>query len=396
MDLRQQNGLDIAAKGGIGYEDGMFFVPSQHGISKGYFIPEDLSACTCPDFDKTLERCKHIHAVDYTLRGVVAVAKEMRDVNRTKRPTYPQNWPVYDRQKRSEKWMFMQMLHALCKTIPEVRRACTGRCSKPVGDLIFAAVLMAYTKMSGRRFQTDFQMAQHLGFIRSNFHETVLHRWIRSAGTDQILSDLITASAEPLGHLESEFAIDSTGLTTNRYREWEEEKGGTKQHEWVKANVMCGTATTIVTSIIMSDGHQADTSFFVPLLERTNRLFGIRAVAADAAYATIKNVNAVFDAGGVPYIPFRSNMTGDGGGDKNWGEMFHFFQDHRQRFLDYYHRRSKIETLFSALKRQFDGTVRAKSRAGQKNEVLCKFLCHNICTLLLAMLEYDVYPEFLK
>jgi len=321
MDLRQQNGLDIAAKGGISYEDGVFFVPSQHAKMKGYFVRQDLSACTCDDFADRLERCKHINAVDYTLRGVVNVAKEFRDTNRVKRPTYPQNWAVYNRRKKSEKWMFMQVLQALCKTIPEPPRKGTGRCAKPVRDMAYAAVLMAYTKLSGRRFQTDFQMAQNLGFIGSNFYETALHRWIRSARADEILKDLISTSSEPLAHLETDFAVDSTGFTTNRYRKWDAEKGGPKMHEWVKANVMCGTGTNIVTAIIMANGHAADTSFFIPLLERTNRLFGVRVVAADAAYSSVKNVNAVFDSGGVPYIPFRSNATGDGDGDQNWGEI---------------------------------------------------------------------------
>jgi hypothetical protein len=395
MELREQKGLEIAAKGGIRYEDGVFFVPSQHGKTKEYLVKEDLSACTCDDFALRLERCKHIYAVDYTLKGVMAVAREMRKSNSGKRPT-DRDWTTYGRRKRSEKWMFMQVLHALCKTIPEVPRTRTGRCSKPVRDLVFAACLMAYTKLSGRRFQTDFQMSQHLGFIGTNFHETVLHRWIRSEGADQILSDLISAAAEPLAHLETRFAVDSTGFTTNQFREWNAENGGPRMHQWVKAHVMCGTATHIVTAIIMSNGHAADTMFLRPLLEKSNERFGVRVVTADTAYSSVGNLNAVLDSGGVPYIPFRSNMTGDGGGDKNWGEMYRFFHDHRERFLAYYHDRSNIETLFSSVKRQFGWTVRAKSRAGQKNEVLCKFLCHNVCCLLQAMMEHDVYPEFLK
>jgi hypothetical protein len=49
---------------------------------------------------------------------------------------------------------------------------------------------------------------------------------------------------------------------------------------------------------------------------------------------------------------------------------------------------------FSAIKRRFGDSVRSKSELSMKNEVLAKFVCHNITCLIEAMYERGVNPVF--
>jgi hypothetical protein len=37
-------------------------------------------------------------------------------------------------------------------------------------------------------------------------------------------------------------------------------------------------------------------------------------------------------------------------------------------------------------------TVRSKTGPAQKNEVLCKFVCQNVCCLISAMYEFGIKP----
>jgi hypothetical protein len=76
--------------------------------------------------------------------------------------------------------------------------------------------------------------------------------------------------------------------------------------------------------------------------------------------------------------------------------MFHYFKFRQQEFLDHYHRRSNVESTFSAIKRKFGPDVRSKTDAAMKNEVLCKMVAHNICVLIQEQHELGIEAEFWK
>lgn len=67
--------------------------------------------------------------------------------------------------------------------------------------------------------------------------------------------------------------------------------------------------------------------------------------------------------------------------------MYHYFAYQRDTFLTHYHKRSNVETTFSMIKRKFGSSLRSKSEVGQRNEVLCKVIAHNLCCLISAMHE---------
>lgn len=78
---------------------------------------------------------------------------------------------------------------------------------------------------------------------------------------------------------------------------------------------------------------------------------------------------------------FKSNATGEAGGDNLWRIMYHYYSMRRGEFLEHYHRRSNVEATFSMVKGKFGDAIRGKTDTAQINEVLLKILCHNICVL---------------
>lgn len=199
--------------------------------------------------------------------------------------------------------------------------------------------------------------------------------------------------------VETDFAVDSSGFATTTYNRWFDHKWGKERSEakWVKAHLMCGVKTHVVTSVEVSPTETADAPQFPKLVNATARTFDINEVSADKAYSSKKNLNAVIAVNGTPYIPFKSYSKGRQGMHKFdgvWQRMWHFYNFNRETFFQHYHKRSNVETAFSMIKAKFRGAVRAKTPTAQVNEVLCKILCHNICVLIQSIYELGLEPTF--
>jgi hypothetical protein len=78
-------------------------------------------------------------------------------------------------------------------------------------------------------------------------------------------------------------------------------------HEWIKLRLMVGIQTKIVMSVDIRGLAANDTTYFVPPVERAAENFRGREVAADMAYLSRKDLNAVETASAMLFIPFKSN-----------------------------------------------------------------------------------------
>ena len=194
--------------------------------------------------------------------------------------------------------------------------------------------------------------------------------------------------------VEDSFAVDSSGFSTSRFVRWFNKKYGreTDNRTWVKCHLMVGTRTKVVTSVDVSGWTANDTTYFVPLVERTAEHFRVREVAADRAYLSRMNLEAVERVDGTAYVPFKSN-TVPPEGDSVWSRMYHVFMLNREMVLEHYHKRSSAESAFSMIKAKFGDSLRSKSATGQENEALCKILCHNLSVLCHAMHRLAMEPD---
>jgi len=259
-----------------------------------------------------------------------------------------------------------------------------------------------YSTISGRRFSTDLRYAFEKGFISELPHYNSLFNHMESKAITPILRDLVKQASLPLKSVEVDFAVDASGFGSSRFVKWFDTKYGDEQnqHDWVKAHIMCGVKTNIVTSVEITGRHDNDSPYLPDLVKTTNENFVISEVSADKGYSSRSNLTAVQDAGGNPYIVFKKNATGQGTatgfgeGVDLWRQMYHYYNLHREEFLEHYHKRSNVESTFSMIKAKFGDGVRSRTHDAQVNEVLCKILCHNICVLIQSMFELGVKPTF--
>lgn len=305
--------------------------------------------------------------------------------------TYSQNWPAYDQAQSREKTLFLPLLAELCKGSQlEVYKF--GRPSLAYQDMLFCAILKVYATRSLRRFMAELRIAREKGYIEKIPCFASIGHFTQRNDITQPLLKLIEKSSFPLRLVETDFAIDSSGFSTSRFGRWYDFRHGkqSKYRMWLKAHIMCGVKTNIVTSAIVTDGDAGDSPLLKYLVKDTGRNFHIKEVSADKAYSSRENVEAIKKRGGIPYIPFKSNATGRAGGSAIWKKMYHYFNLHREEFMQHYHKRSNVETTFHMIKSKFGDSVRSRKKHAQVNEILCKILCHNICVVIQEMHELNI------
>jgi transposase len=404
MNLRQQKGIAIATKATIKRDGNLWLVPSQSGHGK-YKVDADASRCSCPDFDFRGDKCKHIFAVLHTIERTKTTVIEngMTTVTETvkvTRKTYPQVWPAYHKAQVNEKRIFQYLLHQLCQGVGEPAQM-NGRPRLPLEDMIFSMAFKVYSTVSGRRFMTDLKDAHGKGYLSKLPSYNAMFDYFDMEMLTPYLQMLIEESSLPLTSIETDFAVDSSGLSSSRFVQWMHAKYSDPhlidKKDWIKLHLICGVKTNVVTAVEVTDKHKADCPLLPALVQSTRQNFVMNEVSADKAYLSNTNLKAVASAQAMSYIPFKSSSTGNSKSTKQsalWKQMYHYYSLHQERFMELYHKRSNVETTFHMIKSKFGDALRSKTERAQINEALCKVLCHNICCLIQSMYELGLKPKF--
>ena len=228
-------------------------------------------------------------------------------------------------------------------------------------------------------------------------HYNSIFGYLEDTRLAPLLKRLIEESANPLKAVERDFAVDASGFATTSYSRWFDEKYGApdpRRKKFLKAHIMIGTATHVVTACEVTEGHANDSPELPALVDATaDRGFTLSEVSADKGYLAASNLAAIEARGAAAFVPFKSNSQGETGPEV-WRRLFHYFSLEREKWLTHYHKRSNVETVFSMIKAKFGPAIRSKSEAGQVNEVLLKVLMHNLCCLVQAIHEIGLAPTF--
>ncbi len=185
--------------------------------------------------------------------------------------------------------------------------------------------MKVYTGFSARRFDSDVRDANRKGFISVKPAFNMVNRYIANPDLRPVITDLIERSAQPLNVVESTFAVDSSGFSTCRFDRWFDTKWGKeKSHrQWLKAHIVTGTQTNIITSVEVTPNNTADSPMMPGLLDNTAERFTMAEVSADKAYLSDANLRHIERHGAAPFIPFKSNTTGQG--SPMWKRLYAYF-----------------------------------------------------------------------
>lgn len=329
------------------------------------------------------------------LTGQETIHGECEVETASPRISYPQDWQAYNDAQTNEKLLFIRLLHELTSQIPIPERTGPGRPSADLGEMIFSCCLKIYLNFSSRRAESDLKVIQQLGYVGHAPHFNTILKYLGKPELKPVLTSLVEFSALPLTQLEETFAVDSTGFSTSIYSRWYNARVKMADRRlYRKAHVMCGTKTKVITSIQVTQGNVSDFDMFPSLVESTSKHFEMKEILADKGYSSRRNLDIVSDHGATPYILFHKNVVRKAMGSSTWKMMVKYFHEHKDEFMDHYHMRSNVESVFSMMKRKQGVHLRTKSEDAQFNEILCKALVHNICVLIQEMFEHDVHIDF--
>lgn len=307
------------------------------------------------------------------------------------------DWHKYNLAKTNEKRLFYRLLFELCELIPEPSQR-TGRPKAKVRDLVFCCALKLYSNYSGRKVMSDLKHAELAGYISKAMHYNTMSDFLNCEETYDLLQKLLTWSAMPLKNLEDSFSIDSSGFGAYQYERWMKAKFHGKRSEWrnfIKGHIAIGTRTNIICACEITPGHWADVTQAPKLIQNVGDNFNMKELSADKAYASKRVMQLTESLGAMPYIPFKINTQPNKRDDpKIWLQMYDYFKRNQADFMKHYHKRSNVETTFMMVKQRLGEFLKSKTIVAQRNELMMKFICHNICCLVAEIFESNAHINF--
>lgn len=373
-----------------------WIVPSQTDPASKYVVNVDARTCTCRDHEDRGVACKHVLAVEI-VRANVTLPDGTTVTARQTRVTYKQEWPSYNAAQTNERTHVQLLLRGLCDGIVQPPYKGNGRRPLPLADIVYGAAMKVYGGMSGRRSMSDLRAVAADGLVTKVPCYNTLFNYLDDAATmTPLLKMLVHEAASPLRPLESAFATDATGIATKTYVRWFDHKWGGERKElrWLKLHAQVGVDTNAIVSVAATPSDVGDAPMAIPLLESSvHRGWNVTELSLDKAYLSNAILKAVEDLGSVPYVPFKLNSKPTGKTDA-WCRLWHRFESAPEDTAAHYHLRSNVESTFSAMKRLFGASVRAKTADAQINEALLKCLCFNLTCVVHATYKCGIEPSF--
>lgn len=172
-------------------------------------------------------------------------------------------------------------------------------------------------------------------------------------------------------------------------------KPRTEWRNYLKGHVCIGTRTNIICSAEVTYGNFHDVKQAPKLLEGL-RQFEPKKVSADKGYSAYKILQLIEGMNAEPFIAFRENTHPGKRSPEIWRRMYQYFLTNKEHFLKNYHKRSNVETTFSMIKMRLGEFLRSKNYEAQRNELMMKFIVHNITCLVQEVYESEVHVNFLQ
>ena len=312
--------------------------------------------------------------------------------------TYSQDWRIYYQACRTEKLMFLRIIKDAVDYLAIEKNYCgNGRPAAFFSDIIKSICIKSYHNLSTWRLESELRMAKSMGIIDNVYKKSCISKYMNSKEVVEFLNELYKIIAEPLIPIETQYAIDATGIA-NAYKskKWIDVKFDKQEHKsYNKLHILSGTLSNIIAAAKVTEGIKHESPFLKDLVNDAKR-FKMKEVSADPGYLSRKNCDIISSAGAVPYILPKKNTTAYSKGAFAWNRMINMWRKHQMLFASHYHRRSNVESTFGSIKRKWGDFCRCKLINTQQSEILSRIVCHNASVLSESMLSNDLKPVFME
>jgi transposase len=192
------------------------------------------------------------------------------------------------------------------------------------------------------------------------------------------LSRLITFQMRRRG---MDVAVDSSGFSLKTSSKWFDIRirRQSSKKDYLKLHIVIDVETSIILQFTITDWRGSDSREFKRLIRDLPRL---GKAAADKAYSSRANCQAVAEKKGQPFIAFKANATGRAKGYPAWQISFRAYREHPEEWLDAYHIRSVVEAAFSSIKRCWGPDIRSIKGWLKRRELAIKVVAYNLKRVL--------------
>jgi transposase len=210
---------------------------------------------------------------------------------------------------------------------------------------------------------------------------SVIHRGMSKLSIPYI-RNVMNQTISSLRRQGMNVAVDSTGFRTGDSSIWYDIRIGRKntKRDCIKLHISMNVDTGIIHWFTITPSKRHDSPEFSTLLKH---LPAVGDVYGDKGYSSRKNCQIVADKKGTPYLCFKDNATNKAKGKPAWIISIRSFKKQKEKWLDTYHARSIVESVFSSIKRRWGSFLRSRRKWMQKKELSLKVLSYNIKQVLL-------------
>lgn len=169
--------------------------------------------------------------------------------------------------------------------------------------------------------------------------------------------------------------VDATGLTIREPSRYYTIRSGidVQRRKFMQITACALLDEQLISSFRLKRFSSIRNIDFIPVVNESANLGKIEFVSADKGYDAEKHYEFVIETlGSKLYIPVKKQRAGY----KTRG----FWRKRMQKQFDdkKYHQRSKIETIFSVIKRKFGSSLQSKKYYSQRNELMQRVLAYNL------------------
>jgi hypothetical protein len=321
-----------------------------------------------------------------------------------------------------------RLLTDLCRRYQKHKKRDEGGQPMAHHDRLFAVLFRTFANRSLSDTVSDLDYyARNRRFLTKAPCKNSLCDYMHDPTLTPDLHNMLQRIASKVRDIETMALIDSTGISTTFTQDYLDNNKGHKAlretNQWFKAHAIAGGVTGIVADVIVTDHWRraknddeseptADVNYWKPLMTTAKAVWGrLQFGLGDKAYLSDSNVQHAEDLGIRAIIPIKRSWKRDNK-CKAAIELYDLYKDPNTIavFEEIYRYRSKVEGVFSAVKRVCGHYIwsrgtrwtygpptpaqHARARTAYENEILAKFVILSLRRLVTLEKLHDEQIDF--
>jgi len=177
-------------------------------------------------------------------------------------------------------------------------------------------------------------------------------------------------------------AVDSSGFSVKSSSKWFDIRIRriSDKRDHIKLHIIIDAESLVILHFTITDWKTHDSKEFHRLIKYLPTL---GKVTGDKGFSSRKNCQLVADKKGTPYLAFRTNATGLSKGYPAWHISIRAYTDNPNEWMEEYHMRSVIESVFASIKRCWGSEIMSRKSWLRRRELSIKVLAYNVKRVLL-------------